>query len=100
MISLSLIGLKHGLLIGLVVGLISFVPYLGSLTGLVVSTCVAIAQFWPNWLHILIVPALFFVGQSLSAAAGLHAQPSRPHVARTAAMLAFPNSIMSALSAF
>ena len=47
-------------------GLISFVPYLGSLTGLVVSTCVAIAQFWPNWLHILIVPAIFFVGQSLS----------------------------------
>lgn len=66
MVALSLIGLKHGLLIGLVVGLISFVPYLGSLTGLVVSTCVAIAQFWPNWLHILIVPAIFFVGQSLS----------------------------------
>ena len=48
MVALSLIGLKHGLLIGLVVGLISFVPYLGSLTGLVVSTCVAIAEFWPK----------------------------------------------------
>jgi predicted PurR-regulated permease PerM len=66
MVALSLIGLKHGLLIGLAVGLISFVPYLGSLAGLVVSTCVAIAQFWPNWAHILIVPAIFFVGQSLS----------------------------------
>ena len=66
MVALSLIGLKHGLLIGLVVGLISFVPYLGSLTGLAVSTCVAIAQFWPNWTHILIVPAIFFIGQSLS----------------------------------
>ena len=66
MVALSLIGLKHGLLIGLLVGLISFVPYLGSLTGLVVSTCVAIAQFWPNWVHILIVPAIFFIGQSLS----------------------------------
>jgi predicted PurR-regulated permease PerM len=66
MVALSLIGLKHGLLIGLLVGLISFVPYLGSLTGLVVSTCVAIAQFWPNWMHILIVPAIFFIGQSLS----------------------------------
>jgi predicted PurR-regulated permease PerM len=66
MVALALIGLKHGLLIGLVAGLISFVPYLGSLTGLVVSTCVAIAQFWPNWAHILIVPAIFFVGQSLS----------------------------------
>lgn len=66
MIALSLVGLRHGLLIGLVVGLMSFVPYLGSLTGLVVSTCVATAQYWPNWGHILIVPAIFFIGQSLS----------------------------------
>ncbi len=66
MAALSLIGLKHGLLIGLAVGLISFVPYLGSLTGLVVSTCIAIAQFWPNWSHVLMVPAIFFIGQTLS----------------------------------
>ena len=65
-VALSLIGLKHGLLIGLAAGLISFVPYLGSLTGLVVSTCVAVAQFWPNWTLILTVPAIFFVGQSLA----------------------------------
>ena len=65
-VALSLIGLKHGLLIGLAAGLISFVPYLGSLAGLVVSTCVAVAQFWPNWTVILIVPAIFFVGQSLA----------------------------------
>ncbi len=55
-VALALIGLKHGLLIGLAAGLISFVPYLGSLTGLVVSTCVAVAQFWPNWAAILIDP--------------------------------------------
>ena len=61
--ALSLIGLKHGLLIGLAAGLISFVPYLGSLTGLVVSTCVAVAQFWPSWTAVLIVPAIFFVGE-------------------------------------
>jgi predicted PurR-regulated permease PerM len=65
-VALSLIGLKHGLLIGLAAGLISFVPYLGSLTGLAVSMCVAVAQFWPNWTAILIVPAIFFVGQSLA----------------------------------
>jgi predicted PurR-regulated permease PerM len=64
--ALSLIGLKHGWLIGIAAGLISFVPYLGSLTGLAVSTCVAIAQFWPNWSVVWIVPAIFFVGQSLS----------------------------------
>jgi predicted PurR-regulated permease PerM len=65
-VALSLIGLNHGLLIGIAAGLISFVPYLGSLTGLVVSTFVAIAQFWSNWTIILIVPAIFFVGQTLA----------------------------------
>jgi predicted PurR-regulated permease PerM len=65
-VALSLTGLNHGMLIGIAAGLISFVPYLGSLSGLVVSTCVAVAQFWPNWSHILIIPAIFFVGQSLA----------------------------------
>jgi predicted PurR-regulated permease PerM len=63
--ALLLIGLKHGFLIGFAAGLISFVPYLGSLTGLVAATCVAIAQFWPRWGLISLVPAVFFVGQAL-----------------------------------
>ncbi len=65
-VALSLLGLNHAILIGIAAGLISFIPYLGALTGLVVSTCVAIAQFWPNWTPILIVPAVFFVGQMLA----------------------------------
>ena len=65
-VALSLTDLNHGMLIGIAAGLISFVPYLGSLSGLVVSTCVAVAQFWPNWSHILIVPAIFFVGETLA----------------------------------
>jgi predicted PurR-regulated permease PerM len=65
-VALRLIGLEHGLLIGTVAGLISFIPYLGSLSGLVISTCIAIAQFWPNWTPIWLVPVVFFVGQSLS----------------------------------
>ena len=64
-VALSLIGLHHAVLIGIIAGLISFVPYLGSLTGLAASSFVAIAQFWPS-LFILMVPAIFFVGQSLS----------------------------------
>ena len=65
-VALRLIGLEHGLLIGTVAGLISFIPYLGSLSGLIISTCIAIAQFWPNWTPIWLVPVVFFVGQSLS----------------------------------
>src|SRR5262245_17154383 len=65
-VALWLIGLKHGALIGFSAGLLNFIPYLGSLSGLIISTCVAIAQFWPNWTSILLVPAIFFIGQSLS----------------------------------
>ena len=64
--ALWLIGLEHAMPIGIAAGVISFVPYLGALTGLVVATCVAIAQFWPSWSAILIVPAMFFVGQTVS----------------------------------
>jgi predicted PurR-regulated permease PerM len=53
---LWLIGLKHGALIGLTAGLLSFIPYLGSLSGLLIATSVAVAQFWPNWGSILLVP--------------------------------------------
>ena len=63
--ALWLVGLKHGELIGFAAGLLSFIPYVGSLSGLVIATCVAIAQFWPSWTSILLVPAVFFIGQSL-----------------------------------
>jgi predicted PurR-regulated permease PerM len=63
--ALWLLGLRHGVLIGAAAGLISFIPYLGALLGLLVATCVAVAQFWPDWTAILVVPVIFFVGQSL-----------------------------------
>ena len=64
-VSLSVTGLSFGLLIGLATGLISFIPYVGSLTGLVLLLGVAVAQFWPEWTRILVVPGIFFVGQIL-----------------------------------
>jgi predicted PurR-regulated permease PerM len=62
-IALTLSGLNFGLLIGLVSGMITFIPYVGSMTGLILSLAVAIAQFWPEWTSILTVLAIFFVGQ-------------------------------------
>lgn len=64
--ALSILGLNHGVLIGAAAGLIGFIPYLGSFTGLVVSTCVAIAQFWPDWTFILAVPVIFLIGQTIA----------------------------------
>lgn len=62
-VGLTLVGLNFGLLIGLASGLLTFIPYVGSLTGLVLAGGVAIAQFWPNYTLILVVLAIFFVGQ-------------------------------------
>src|SRR5215204_4742007 len=64
-VALTVAGLNFGLLIGLVSGLISFVPYVGSMSGLVVSSGVAVAQFWPDWSSILLVVGIFFSGQFL-----------------------------------
>jgi len=62
-LGLMLVGLEFGLLIGLIAGVITFVPYIGSMTGLMIATSVAIAQFWPDWKRIALVVTIFLVGQ-------------------------------------
>jgi predicted PurR-regulated permease PerM len=64
-LALTLARLNFGFLIGVVSGFISFIPYVGSLTALVVSLSVAVAQFFPDWTRILIVAAIVIVGQFL-----------------------------------
>ena len=64
-VGLSLAGLSFGLLIGVVSGIVSFIPYVGSLTALVLSLGVATAQFFPQWGHIVIVIAIVLAGQFL-----------------------------------
>jgi predicted PurR-regulated permease PerM len=64
-IALTIAGLNFGLLIGLFAGLISFIPYVGSLVGLVLSIGVALVQFWPDWIMILVIAAIFFGGQAV-----------------------------------
>jgi predicted PurR-regulated permease PerM len=62
---LTLAGLNFGLLIGVVSGFLTFIPYVGSVTALVVSFAVAVAQFYPDWAHIFIVVGVVLVGQFL-----------------------------------
>ena len=64
-VALTLAGLSFGLLIGLVSGIITFIPYVGSMTGLIVAGGVAVAQFWPEYTPILMVLGICFVGQFL-----------------------------------
>lgn len=61
---LSLVGLKYGLLVGLVIGLISFIPYVGAICGFFLSMGLALAQF-DNWSSIALVASIFAVGQIL-----------------------------------
>lgn len=62
-ISLSLAGLNFGLLIGMFAGLISFIPYVGSLIGLILSVGVAVVQFWPEYGMVALIVVIFAVGQ-------------------------------------
>jgi predicted PurR-regulated permease PerM len=64
-IGLTLTGLDSGFLIGLMTGLLSFIPYVGCLTGFLIAAVVAVAQFWPNWVPMTMVVAVFVIGQGL-----------------------------------
>ncbi|WP_299639388.1 AI-2E family transporter [Devosia sp.] len=64
--SLTLAGLNYGLAIGLIGGLLSFVPYVGFLVGFALSMTVALVQFWPDrWVFVLIILVIYIVGQFL-----------------------------------
>jgi predicted PurR-regulated permease PerM len=62
-VALTLVGLNFAFVIGLGAGLLSVIPYVGSMTGLLIAGGVAFAQFWPDWVWIAAVIAIFFVGQ-------------------------------------
>ena len=64
-IGLTIAGLNFGLLIGSISGLLTFIPYVGSLTGFVIGMIVAVVQFWPDWVSIVIVFTIFVIGQFL-----------------------------------
>ncbi|MFO1121118.1 MAG: AI-2E family transporter [Hyphomicrobiales bacterium] len=64
-VSLSLAGLKFGLAIGLLAGFLTFIPYAGAMIGGVLAIGVALVQFWPDYVAILSVVAIFGVGQFL-----------------------------------
>jgi predicted PurR-regulated permease PerM len=64
-VGLTLLGLNFGLLIGFFAGIISFIPFVGSLVGLALSVGVAIVQFWPEWYWVVASAGIFFAGQFL-----------------------------------
>ena len=64
-IGLTLIGLNFGFLIGLVGGVLSFVPYIGSLVVLVLALLIAVIQGWPSWHLAAEALGIVLIGQFL-----------------------------------
>lgn len=63
-IGLTLAGLDFGLVVGLIAGFLSFIPYVGSMVGLVLSVGLALAQF-DNLTSVAIVAGVFIIGQAI-----------------------------------
>jgi predicted PurR-regulated permease PerM len=62
-IALMAVGLQFGLVVGLLAGLISFIPYIGALFGGVLAIGLALFQFWGEWYWIAAVAGVFMIGQ-------------------------------------
>jgi predicted PurR-regulated permease PerM len=63
-VALTLAGLDLGLIVGLAAGVLSFIPYVGSITGGVAAIGLALAQF-PHWRGVFAIAGILVVGQIL-----------------------------------
>lgn len=62
-VMLSIAGVNFGLLIGLVAGILSFIPYVGTLTGFLIAMIVTYFQYSGDVTQLMIVAGIFALGQ-------------------------------------
>lgn len=62
-VGLQLIGIEVGLIIGLVAGLASIIPYLGFAVGLTAAIVASLLQYGLNWFNLGLVGVVFIIGQ-------------------------------------
>lgn len=67
-LGLWIVGIDLALLIGMIAGLVSFIPYLGAIVGISISLIAALVQYG-DWAHVVMVVAVFGVGQMLESVA-------------------------------
>ncbi|MDX2028683.1 MAG: AI-2E family transporter [Alphaproteobacteria bacterium] len=65
-IGLTLVGLDYGAAIGITAGVLSFIPYVGTIFGWVTSVLLAFVQF-DDWTHIGMVAGVFIIGNILES---------------------------------
>ena len=66
-VGLSVVGLRYGLLIGILTGVLAFVPIVGWATGLITASILAVLQGWPDPTLLFKVVGVFLLGQVLDA---------------------------------
>ncbi|MCA0845884.1 AI-2E family transporter [Salipiger thiooxidans] len=64
-VTLWLVGLNFGLVVGVVAGMLTFIPYVGAIVGGALAIGLALFQFWGDWVWIAVVAGIFFFGQFL-----------------------------------
>ncbi len=65
-VGMSIVGLDLALLIGMIAGIVSIVPYLGFIIGITSATIAALVQFH-DWLHVIGIWVVFAVAQTIEA---------------------------------
>jgi predicted PurR-regulated permease PerM len=63
-LGLAIVGIDLSLLIGMLAGLVSFVPYLGTIIGIGAGVIAALVQYH-DLMHVVLVLAVFGIGQTL-----------------------------------
>lgn len=62
-VGLQVIGIEVGLIIGMVAGLASIIPYLGFATGIIAAVIACLLQYGLDWVHLFLVGVVFMTGQ-------------------------------------
>ncbi len=65
-IGLWMVGLDLALLVGFIAGMVSFVPYLGAIVGVLLSVIAALVQFGDGW-HVMLVLGVFAFGLTMES---------------------------------
>ena len=62
---LWVVGLKYGIILGMIAGILTFIPYVGAMIGGGLVVGFALFQFWGAWPHLALILAVYFGGQSV-----------------------------------
>jgi predicted PurR-regulated permease PerM len=66
-VGLTIVGLQFGFVIGMIAGIISFIPFVGTIVGGTLALGMALAQFPPDWVSVAEVGGVFVVGHLLES---------------------------------